>query len=164
MRIRFLAPAHLAALVLLGGCMFYDEALLPSFGDGPAQQAAPATAAVAGSEVVGPGAADLARPARPPLAIVRFSRPDVAFEPALRAEVERALQAEPEAAFGLVAVSPAPGPGARVPDPEQAQRNIAAVARSLSELGVRAERLVFAATTSPQATVDEVHLYLLDVR
>jgi hypothetical protein len=91
---------------------------------------------------------------RRPLVVIRFDKPDVAYEPALYQALSRALERRPDAVFDLVAVTPNGGNSAA------ARRNADAVMRSMAGMGLPAERVAMAAMSSPTATSPEVHVYV----
>jgi hypothetical protein len=98
---------------------------------------------------------------RRPLVVIRFDRPDVAYERALYSAVARALENRPAAAFDVVAVTPAAGKAAQVAlYQSQSKRFANRVMKSLTEMGMPASRVSLAATTSPGASTSEVHVYL----
>lgn len=88
------------------------------------------------------------------LVVIRFDKPDVAYEPALYQALSQALQRRPDATFDLVAVSPPTG------NPATARDDADAVFRSMTCMGLPAERVAMAAMTSPTATTPEVHIYV----
>ena len=91
---------------------------------------------------------------RTPLVIIRFDKPDVAYEPARYQALSRALERRPDAVFDLVAVSPdGGGPGA-------AQNNAQAVFQSMTNMGLPAERVAMAAASNAKAASPEVHIYV----
>lgn len=91
---------------------------------------------------------------RRPLVIIRFDKANVQYEPALYQAMSRALERRPESIFDVVAVSPATA------SPAAARRNADAVMRSMSSMGLPAERLSLATMSSPTATSPEVHVYI----
>ncbi|NQV57927.1 MAG: hypothetical protein HQ503_18850 [Rhodospirillales bacterium] len=98
---------------------------------------------------------------RRPLVVIRFDRPNVAFDQALYNAVSRVLESRPNAIFELVAVAPSGGGAARVQiNSSKARRNAQSVLRSLRRMGLPAERLSLSARTSQAAQTNEVHLYL----
>ncbi|MEE2759924.1 MAG: hypothetical protein VYE18_00575 [Pseudomonadota bacterium] len=98
---------------------------------------------------------------RRPLVVVRFDRPDVAYDQALYNAVSRALERRPTATFELVAVAPNHGGTARVAlNTNKARRSAELVLRSLQQMGMPAERVGLSARTSQTAQTNEVHLYL----
>jgi hypothetical protein len=98
---------------------------------------------------------------RQPLAVIRFDEPNVNFEPALFTVVNAALERRPNAGFDLVAVTPAVGDPAKVAlETNRARRNAELVLRSLVNMGLQPDRMSLAATSSPDAQVNEVHLYV----
>ncbi len=98
---------------------------------------------------------------RRPLVVIRFDRANVAYEQALYQAVRDALDRRPDARFDLVAVSPsAASPGQTALASNAARRNAEKVMRSLSGMGLPADRVEMSATTSAQARGNEVHLYM----
>lgn len=89
-----------------------------------------------------------------PLVVIRFDKPDVAYEPALYQALSRALERRPDATFDLVAVSPTDGNVAA------ARRDADAVFKSMTNMGLPAERVAMAAMNSASATTPEVHIYV----
>ncbi len=99
--------------------------------------------------------------ARKPLVVIRFNRPNVDYEQALYTAVSRALERRPSAMFDVVAVSPSAG------GPEQAslstassKRNAESVVRSLTGMGLPADRINLSATTSGVAQTNEVQVFV----
>ena len=91
---------------------------------------------------------------RRPLVIIRFDRPDVAYEPALYQALSQALERRPDAVFDLVAVSPQGG------NPAPARQNAESVFQSMTNMGLPADRVAMAAMGSTSATNPEVHIYV----
>ncbi|MBI4183470.1 MAG: hypothetical protein HY521_05685 [Proteobacteria bacterium] len=123
---------------------------LPS---GQVSEAAPA---------IGPGASVAAGSGgRRPLVVIRFDRPNVAYEQALYTAVSRALERRPQAMFDLVAVSPSRG-GASQPalSATSSRRHAETVLRSLTEMGLPPERVRLSAMSSATAQTSEVHIYV----
>lgn len=100
-------------------------------------------------------------PARPPLVIIRFSRPDVDYRAALRTAVAAALDRHPTSTFDLVAVAPAAGNPADVArGTAAAKRHAEEVLAVLAEMGLSESRVTLSATTSPEVSTNEVRLYV----
>jgi hypothetical protein len=98
---------------------------------------------------------------RRPLVVIRFDRPNVAYQQALYTAVNKALQRRPQAGFDLVAVAAAKGSPAQVTvASNKAKRSAESVLRSLSEMGLPLQRVRLSAITSAQARNNEVHLYV----
>jgi hypothetical protein len=91
---------------------------------------------------------------RRPLVVIRFDKPDVAYEPQLYQALSRALERRPDAVFDLVAVSPQGG------NPSAARRNADTVFQSMTNMGLPAERVAMAAMPSDAAKTPEVHIYV----
>lgn len=89
-----------------------------------------------------------------PLVVIRFDKPDVAYEPQLYQALSRALERRPDAVFDLVAVSPQGG------NPSAARRNADTVFASMTNMGLPAERVAMAAMPSASAKTPEVHIYV----
>ncbi len=111
-----------------------------------AQQVASATPAVAG---------------RQPLMVIRFDRPNVAYEQALYSAVSRALDRRPGATFDVVAVSPSGGnAGQAALNTSTSKRNAESVVRSLTNIGLPPDRINLSATSSASAQGNEVQVFV----
>lgn len=92
---------------------------------------------------------------------IKFDRPDVNYEQALYIAVSEALQRYPEARFDLVAVHPTEGNAAKVAiESTRARRNAERVLRSLTQIGLPADRVDLSYSKNPEARFNEVHLYI----
>ena len=98
---------------------------------------------------------------RRPLVVIRFDRPNVAYQQPLYAAVNQALQRRPQAGFDLVAVAMGRGsPGQVTVASNKAKRNAETVLRSLSEMGLPLQRVRLSAITNAQVQSNEVRLYV----
>lgn len=98
---------------------------------------------------------------RRPLVVIRFDRPNVAYEQPLYTAVRRALERRPDATFDLVAVSPNAGSAAQVAlHTDASKRNAENVLRSLTNMGLGADRISLSATTSGSVQGNEVQIYV----
>jgi hypothetical protein len=96
-----------------------------------------------------------------PLVVIRFDHPDVDYQQILYAALNQALQSRPNAGFEVLAVSPTRGNAASVQIAQTAARRHAqAVMRSMTDMGVPASRLGVASTTDPNATSNEVRVFV----
>ena len=96
-----------------------------------------------------------------PLVVIRFDRPDVSYEQALYTAVSRALERKPSATFELVAVAPNAGNSAQVAvNANASKRNAENVMRSLTSMGLPADRVSLSATTSGEIQNNEVRVYV----
>ena len=86
--------------------------------------------------------------------VIRFDKPDVAYEPALYQALSKALERRPDATFDLVAVSPKDGNAAA------ARKDANSVFRSMTNMGLPAERVAMATMGSQTASTPEVHIYV----
>ena len=116
------------------------------------------------STAAGPQLAAVTNPLlvdRRPLMVIRFDKPNVAYEQALYNAVSRALERRPGAAFDVVAVAPARGtPGQAALSTTTSKRNADAVVRSLTNMGLPADRINLSATTSGATQTNEVQVYV----
>ena len=98
---------------------------------------------------------------RRPLVVIRFDRADVPYQQALYNAVSRALERRPQAAFELVAVTPSQGtPAENALNASKAKRHADDVLRTLTEMGLPANRVNLSSTTSAEAATNEVHIYV----
>ncbi|GAB3127439.1 hypothetical protein [Novispirillum itersonii] len=98
---------------------------------------------------------------RRPLVVIRFDRPNVSYEQQLYQAVSRAVERRPNAVFDLVAVSPSTGgAGQSAMAAANARRSAEQVMRSLTDMGVGADRIRMSAMSSGGASSNEVHLYV----
>jgi hypothetical protein len=96
-----------------------------------------------------------------PLMTIRFDRPNVTYDQALYSAVSQALDRRPGAIFSVVAVSPASGSAAQVAlNATNAKRNAESVVRTLTDMGLPADRISISATTSAAAQSNEVQVYV----
>jgi len=96
-----------------------------------------------------------------PLVVIRFDTESVDYESALFSAVSAALDRRPNAAFDVVAVTPAAGTQAQIAvNANAARRNADAVLRSLASMGLPADRVSVTSVTSPVAQVNEVHIFV----
>lgn len=106
-----------------------------------------------------PAAAPLSGPR--PLVVVRFDRPDVDFQQAVYQSVSDALEKYPNAKFELVAVAPGAGnPARKAIESTRSRRNAERVLRTLTQMGLGAERIELSAMTNENIQTNEVHLYI----
>jgi hypothetical protein len=106
----------------------------------------------AGAQVAASGA---------PLVVIKFDQPDVDYQQALYAALNQTLQSRPGAGFQVVAVSPTKGTAAAVQIAQTtARRHAEDVVRSITDMGVPASRLNVASTTDPNATANEVRVFV----
>lgn len=98
---------------------------------------------------------------RRPLAVIKFDRPNVPYQQQLYAAVSQAVERRPDVTFDLVAVAPnKDGAGQAGLASTQARRNAEAVYRTLTDMGLPADRVSLSATTSNATDVNEVHLFV----
>jgi hypothetical protein len=98
---------------------------------------------------------------RRPLVVIRFDRQDVPYEPALYTAISRALEWRPTAVFDLVAVSPSAGSDAETAkSADEAQRDAERVMRTLSQMGLPADRVTLSAMFSTGVRDNEVQIFV----
>jgi hypothetical protein len=96
-----------------------------------------------------------------PLVKIRFDRSNVDYEQPVYLAVNEALTRYPNARFELIAVHPNAGNTAEVAiESTRARRNAEKVLRSLTEMGLPMDRVDLSYSPSPEATTNEVHLYV----
>src|SRR3546814_7344673 len=88
-----------------------------------------------------------------PLVVIRFDRPNVAYEQPLYTAVSQALDRRPDAMFEVVAVSAGHGASA------SARRSADRVMRTFADMGMPRDR-VRLTTSAGSAGVAEVHVYV----
>jgi len=156
--------AHLdvmAAALLLASCNAADPIWSTLTGEDAVKSGS--TTPIAPSDPLPPPSA--AEPAnvgdRLPLVTIRFYRPKVRYEKPLYIAVRRALERRPNVVFDLVAVVPQPSDPAQITiHSEASKRNAENVFRSLTSMGLPAERVSLSATTNSIVQSDEVRLYV----
>ena len=105
-----------------------------------------------------PGGGQVASVAgRRPLVIIRFDRANINYEDALFSAANQALQRFPNAQFDLVAVSPTGGTQA---DQASSRGHAERVMRSLTGMGIPANRVTMSATSSGTVSDQEVHIFV----
>ena len=96
-----------------------------------------------------------------PLVVIRFDQPDVDYEQPLYTAVNGALKRKPSATFTIQAVSPNASSAADVAANTKASReNATKVLRSLTAMGMPADRLALSATMSPDVQSGEVRIFV----
>ncbi|HXP32354.1 MAG TPA: hypothetical protein VN832_14765 [Stellaceae bacterium] len=104
---------------------------------------------------------EVSREVNRPLVVIRFDHPNVEYEQALYTAVSRALERRPSATFDLVAVAPNAGTPAQATVAANASKHDAEnVMRSLTGMGLPADRISLSATTSPDIRTNEVRIYV----
>jgi hypothetical protein len=95
------------------------------------------------------------------LVTIKFDRPRVDYQQILYTAVAQALQSRPGSGFAVVAVSPTRGSAAAVQLAQtDAVRHARDVVRSLSDMGVPANRLDLSSSTDPGIGASEVRVYV----
>lgn len=98
---------------------------------------------------------------RRPLVVIRFDRPDVPYEQALFSAISRTLEQRPQSQFDLVAVAPNRGTPAEVAlNTSRSKDNAEKVLRSLTDMGLPANRVQLSSSSSADAFTNEVHIYV----
>lgn len=96
-----------------------------------------------------------------PLVTIRFDKANVNYESALYTAVKGALDRRPSASFDVIAVSPTGNtPGAQALGATNARRNAESVVRSLTNMGLPANRIRVSQTTSATAQGGEVQVFV----
>ena len=96
-----------------------------------------------------------------PLVVIRFDRQNVEYEQALYTAVSRALDQRPDARFDIVAVSPSSGSAADIAlQRSRSRKHADDLLRTLTGMGLPADRVGLTSTTSAEAGASEVHIYV----
>jgi hypothetical protein len=107
------------------------------------------------------GSASTAMAGGTPLVTIKFDRPNVEYQQILYTALAQALERRPDAGFEVVAVAPTSGTASGVQlTQSETQRNAQAVMRSMTDMGVPANRLALSSTTDPTVGSGEVRVYL----
>jgi hypothetical protein len=127
-------------------------AAAPARAPAPPRAAAPSSAP---SRSAAPGADER------PLVVIRFDQPNVDYEQPLYTAVSRALERKPSATFTIQAVAPNAGSAAQVAvNTNSSRQNAENVLRSLTNMGLPADRVSLSATMSPDIQSNEVRIYV----
>ena len=96
-----------------------------------------------------------------PLVVIRFDRPNVKYEDALYTAVKGALDRRPNAVFEVVAMaSTGSAPGFSSVGEAASLRNAQSVLRSLTQMGLPADRVRSSQSSSPSASSGEVQVFV----
>ncbi len=116
---------------------------------------APALSRSAATASAAPGPGDR------PLVVIRFDQANVDYEQPLYTAVSRALERKPSATFTIQAVAPNAGSAATVAvNTNTSRQNAENVLRSLTNMGLPADRVSLAATMSPDIQSNEVRVFV----
>ncbi len=111
--------------------------------------------------VSGPTAASAPISGDRPLVVIRFDRAHVTYEDALYTAVKSALDRRPGAVFDVIGVTPvAATPGATALAETSARRNADTVVRSLTQMGLPADRVRASSSSSTDAGNGEVRVFV----
>lgn len=115
--------------------------------------------AAAQTGAAGRGTATQAAADRRPLVVIRFDRANPSYEQALYTAVNRALERKPDARFEVVAVAPGKGSQAQVAlAASNSKKNAESVVRSLTNMGLPADRVRLSSRTNNNVQSSEVHV------
>ncbi len=129
-----------------------------SLGASPPPAAAPAPALRARTA---PSAATASATEDRPLVVIRFDQPNVDYNQPLYVAVSSALERKASATFTIMAVSPNAGTPAEVAvNTDASRQNAENVLRSLTSMGLPADRITLAAATSPDIQSNEVRIFV----
>ena len=121
----------------------------------PPRAAAPAPSRSSSAAPAAPGSGDR------PLVVIRFDQANVDYEQPLYTAVSRALERKPSATFTIQAVAPNAGSAAQVAVNTNASRqNAENVLRSLTNMGLPADRVSLSASMSPDIQSNEVRIFV----
>lgn len=130
----------------------------------PSTVAADMAAARAGVQPASLGGQPRARGAMTsprPLVVIKFDRPDVKFQEAVYQAVSEAVERYPNARFELVAVAPGAGnPARKAIESTRSRRNAERVLRTLTEMGLGADKVDLSSLVNNNIQTNEVHIYI----
>jgi hypothetical protein len=96
-----------------------------------------------------------------PLVVIRFDKANPTYEQALYTAVNRALERKPDARFDIVAVAPSKGTQAQVAlAATNSKKNAETVMRSLTNMGLPADRVKLTSRSSSSVQSSEVQVYV----
>lgn len=138
--------------VAIQGGQLYSSNLANRAGSTPGAAVAQASSVATAPSPLAPGR---------PLVVIRFDKPNVPYESALYTAVRSALERRPGATFDVIAVSPVRGsPGQTALAATTARRNAESVLRSLTGMGLPANRVRLSQQSSDQASTGEVQIFV----
>jgi hypothetical protein len=154
--------AALGLVLALPACTVFEEA----FGGAeettvaePLEPSAPPPTA-AGANRVGPGESTAAQ-GTPPLVVIRFDKPEVAYEKPLYEAMNAALSQQPGAMFYVVAIAPPQVTAAGLATAQaESAGNIERVVTAMTKMGLPASRISVSSTTNAIAKVNEVRVFV----
>jgi hypothetical protein len=98
---------------------------------------------------------------RRPLVVIRFDKTNPTYEQALYTAVNRAIERKPDARFDVVAVAPSKGNQAQVAlAASNSKKNAETVVRSLTNMGLPADRVKLSSRTSSSIQNNEVQVFV----
>lgn len=96
-----------------------------------------------------------------PLAKIRFDKVNVNYQQPVYMAMNEAMAKYPNARYEIVAVHPTIGNAAQVAiESTKSRRNAEAVLRTITEMGVPMDKVDISTSSSADATVNEVHIYI----
>ena len=96
-----------------------------------------------------------------PLVVIRFDKANPTYEQALYTAVNRALERKPDARFDIVAVAPSKGSQAQVAlAASNSKKNAETVMRSLTNMGLPADRVKLSSRSSGNVQNSEVQVFV----
>lgn len=116
---------------------------------------APAPSRAAPARAPAPQRAAAEPAGRRPLVVIRFDRPNPAYEQPLYTAVSRALERRPNVTFDLVAMTPTRGGNA-----SRARSEGQRVLKTLTDMGLPANRVRVSQSSSGSISANEVHLFV----
>lgn len=113
------------------------------------------------ASLMGMGSGQGALPGPRPLVVIRFDKPDVDYQQAVYQSISEALEKYPNAKFELVAVAPGAGnPARKAIESTRSRRNAEKVLRTITSMGLGAERVDLSSMVNNNIQTNEVHLYI----
>jgi hypothetical protein len=104
---------------------------------------------------------DTSGTSRQALVIIRFDRDDVQYEQALYDAVSQTMQERPQSSFDVVSITPLQSGGGNIAASQaKSSANAERVLRSLTNMGLPANRVSLSSTSNAQVASNEVHIYV----
>jgi hypothetical protein len=96
-----------------------------------------------------------------PVVTIRFARANVDYQKSLYQALGQALQAQPNASFDVIGVSPTRATATAVQTAQAtARRHAQAVMHTMTEMGVPAARMNLSSSTDPSVSASEVRVFV----
>lgn len=150
------------SLAISNGDLYGRSLANRPFSSVPQSTLAQPAAFVDAPTALAPLATPASRPSAPrPLAKIKFDKPEVEYEQPVFVAVSEAMERYPDARFELIAVHPTAGNAAQLAiESTRARRNAEKVLRTLTQMGLPADKVDLSYNADPAAQTNEVHIFI----